>query len=152
MGNYRFLEALKETQITELVELYKNEFWSHHRQREEVVKMLGSTDVIIGIVDDRDRLLAFTRVLTDFVYRGIIFDVIVKPTHRKMGMGAQLMDAIINHPKLRSVEYIGLYCLPQMFPFYERWGFTADTGGIQLMMRKQETSPVEGDVSRDERA
>ncbi len=152
MGNYRIVETLNETQISELVDLYKNEFWSEHRQREEVVKMLASTDVIIGIVDESDRLLAFTRVLTDFVYRGIIFDVIVKPTHRKMGLGAELMDAILAHPKLRSVEYLGLYCLPSMFPFYERWGFTADTGGIQLMMRKQEASPFEGDVSRDERA
>lgn len=152
MGNYRIVEALNETQIAELVELYKNEFWSNHRQQEGVVKMLANSDVIIGIVDERDRLLAFTRILTDSVYRAIIFDVIVEPTHRKKGLGAQLMDAIINHPKLRAIEYIGLYCLPQMFPFYERWGFTAQLGGLQWMGRYREASPVESDVSRNERA
>ncbi|MBV9386604.1 MAG: hypothetical protein JOZ78_09275 [Chroococcidiopsidaceae cyanobacterium CP_BM_ER_R8_30] len=45
------------------------------------------------------------------------------------------MDAVTNHPKLCLVEQIALYCLPEMIPFYERWGFTADTGGILLMYR-----------------
>jgi GNAT superfamily N-acetyltransferase len=135
MDNYRIVEALTESQISDLMELYQNEFWCDRRTREDVVKMLAATDVIIGLVDESDRLIGFTRILTDFVYRAIVFDVIVKPTHRKLGLGAKLMDAVVNHPKLQAVETSGLNCLPKMIPFYKRWGFTDDLGEIKSMRR-----------------
>jgi len=97
--------------------------------------MLASTDVIIGLVDECDRLIGITRVLTDFVYRAMIFDVIIKPTHRKMGLGAKLMDAVLNPPKLQTVEHFYLNCLPNMMPFYERWGFSDDVGGLKFLRR-----------------
>ncbi|MEZ2248499.1 GNAT family N-acetyltransferase [Microcoleus sp.] len=136
MDNYRMVETLTESQVSDLMELYKNEFWCDKRTREDVVKMLAATDVIIGFVDEGDRLIAFTRVITDFVYIGTVFDVIVHPTHRKMGLGVKLMDAVVNHPKLQAVERLGLYCLPKMIPFYERWGFSDDVGGVKFLRRK----------------
>jgi len=36
------------------MDLYKNEFWCDKRTREDVVKMLAATDVIIGLVDESD--------------------------------------------------------------------------------------------------
>jgi predicted GNAT family N-acyltransferase len=137
MDNYRIVETLTESQISDLVDLYQNEFWCNQRTREDVVKMLAATDVIIGLVDESDRLIAFTRVITDFVYRAMIFDVIVKPTHRKLGLGAKLMDAVVNHPKLQAVETSGLNCLPKMIPFYKRWGFTDDMGEMKSMRRRK---------------
>ena len=135
---YKILANLTENQICDLLELYKSEFWSYKRTLEDVVKMLAASDIIVGLVDENERLIGFTRVLTDFVYRATIYDVIVKPTHRKMGLGAKLIDIVINHPKLYSVEQIALYCLPEMIPFYERWGFSDKIGGIQLMYKNQE--------------
>ncbi len=135
MDKYRIVETLTESQVSDLIDLYKNEFWSDKRTREDVVKMLASTDVIIGLVDECDRLIGITRVLTDFVYKAMIFDVIIKPTHRKMGLGAKLMDAVLNHPKLQTVENFALNCLPHLMPFYERWGFTDDVGDIKFLRR-----------------
>jgi GNAT superfamily N-acetyltransferase len=135
MDKYRIVETLTESQVSDLMDLYKNEFWSDKRTREEVVKMLASTDVIIGLVDECDRLIGITRVLTDFVYRAMIFDVIIKPTHRKRGLGAKLMDAVLNHPELQTVEHFYLNCLPNMMPFYERWGFSDDVGGLKFLRR-----------------
>lgn len=135
MESYRIVSELTEQQISELTDLYRNEFWSQNRTTQEVAKMLAASDIVIGLIDESDRLIAFTRVLTDFVYRAVIFDVIVKPTHRSQGLGKQLLDIVIHHPQLQSVEYLGLFCLPDMVPFYERWGFTTEHGGLQLMFR-----------------
>lgn len=132
---YKIIAKLNENQILELVELYKNEFWSKSRTYQQVVKMLKASDIIIGLVDDSEQLIGFTRVLTDFVYRATIYDVIIKPNYRNMGLGTKLLDAVINHPQLSAVENIALYCLPEMIPFYERWGFTSNVGEIQLMYR-----------------
>jgi predicted GNAT family N-acyltransferase len=135
MDKYPIVETLTESQVSDLMDLYKNEFWSDKRTREDVVKMLASSDVIIGLVDECDRLIAFTRVITDFVYRAMVFDVIVKSAHRKMGLGAKLMDALVNHPELQAVETFSLTCLPNMIPFYKRWGFTDDVGEIKFLRR-----------------
>ncbi|MEG3990099.1 GNAT family N-acetyltransferase [Microcoleus sp. S28C3] len=135
MDNYRIVETLNDSQVSDLMDLYKNEFWSDKRTREDVVKMLAATDVIIGFVDDSDRLIGITRVITDFVYRAMIFDVIIKPTHRRMGLGAKLMDAVLNHPKLQTVENFALNCLPNMMPFYQRWGFSDDVGELKFLRR-----------------
>jgi GNAT superfamily N-acetyltransferase len=106
-----------------------------------VVRSSAASDVykrqIIGLVDEGDRLIGIVRVMTDFVYRAMVFDVIVNPTHRKMGLGTKLMDALVNHPKLQAVEKSYLNCLPKMIPFYERWGFTDDMGEIKFMGRKK---------------
>jgi predicted GNAT family N-acyltransferase len=130
--NYQVVNQLNEKQIYELVELYKNEFWSKNRTYQGVVKMLAASDLIIALVDEEE-LIGFCRVLTDFVYRGVLYDVIVKPSYRKMGFGAKLLDEVINHSQLKEVENIALYCLPQMMPFYRRWGFTNDTIKLELM-------------------
>ncbi|MGJ5673200.1 MAG: GNAT family N-acetyltransferase [Nostochopsis sp.] len=139
--NYKVVEQLTEIQILDLLDLYKNEFWSHKRTRDQVEIMLTASDIVIGLVDECDRLVAFTRVLTDFIYRATIYDVIVKPSHRNMGLGAKLMELVINHPKLGSVEVLSLYCLPKMINFYERWGFTADVDELRLMLRDHKTHP-----------
>ncbi|MBD2337882.1 GNAT family N-acetyltransferase [Calothrix sp. FACHB-156] len=135
--HYQIVDHLTENQILELVDLYKDEFWSKNRKYQDVVKMLAASNIIIAFVTDSQELIGFTRILTDFVYRATIYDVIIKPTYRKMGLGAKLMDAAINHPQLREVEQIALYCLPEMMPFYQRWGFTSEVGELRLMYRYQ---------------
>ncbi|NQE33261.1 GNAT family N-acetyltransferase [Microcoleus asticus] len=135
IDKYRIVEILTESQVSDLMDLYKNEFWSDKRTRQDVVKMLAATDVIIGFVDDSDRLIGISRVITDFVYRAMIFDLIIKPTHRKMGLGAKLMDAVLSHPELQAVEHFYLNCLPNMMPFYQRWGFSDDVGELKFLRR-----------------
>lgn len=46
--NYQVVEQLSETQISDLLDLYKNEFWSQQRTCEEIEKMLAASDIIIG--------------------------------------------------------------------------------------------------------
>ena len=135
--NYQVVNQLDETQISELVELYKNEFWSHNRLYPGVVKMLAASDIIIALVNEEKELIAFCRILTDFVYRGVLYDVIVKPSYRKMGFGAKLLDEVVNHPQLKEVENMALFCLPEMIPFYQQWGFTNEVVNLELMYRYQ---------------
>jgi predicted GNAT family N-acyltransferase len=133
--NYKIVNQLTEQQIHQLVELYKNEFWSNERTYTGVSKMLDHSDIIVAFVDENAQLIAFARVLTDFVYRATIYDVIVKPTHRKMGLGVNLLDEIVNHPQLKNVEVIALYCLTEMTHFYQRWGFASNTHKLNLMFK-----------------
>jgi hypothetical protein len=53
-----------------------------------------------------------------------------------MGFGAKLLNEVINHHQLKEVENIALFCLPEMIPFYQNWGFT-DVVKLELMYRYQ---------------
>jgi predicted GNAT family N-acyltransferase len=137
---YKIIEQINEHHISQLLELYKNEFWSKERTSEDIIKMLAASDIVVGLVDETEALIGFTRILTDFVYRAIIFDVIIKPSHRNMGFSNLIMNAVINHPQLTSIEHFALWCLPEMTSFYEKWGFTTKNGTMQLMFRKNQSN------------
>ena len=128
------IDALTEAHFEDLLELYRQAWWCRDRRREDVRRMLQHTDTLVGFQDvDSHKLVGFARVLTDHVYKALVFDVIVAESHRGQDIGRALMDAILTHPVLRAVEHIELYCLPELVPFYEKWGFTADLGELRFM-------------------
>jgi len=108
--------------IDDLMNLYKNEWWSNTRSKEEVTKMLQNTTFVFGMVKD-NKLIAFCRVLSDKVYKAFIFDVIIRQDYRGHGLGEKLIDLVLNHPELKNVKSFELYCKDDMVPFYEKFGF-----------------------------
>ncbi|MBI4259073.1 MAG: GNAT family N-acetyltransferase [Actinobacteria bacterium] len=104
--------------------------------------MLEGSDVVVGFADPDDgRLVGFARVVTDFVYKALVLDVIVDAPARGTGLGGVIMDAVISHPRLAGVRHFELYCRPELVPFYERWGFTDDLGELRFMRRGPSPGP-----------
>jgi len=132
----------------QLHRLYLNEWWTHRRSVDDVRRMLDGSDVVIGVVDE-GRLAGFARVITDFVYKALVLDVIVDSEYRGSALGARLMDEVVGHPRLRDVLHFELYCRPELVRFYERWGFTKDLGELQFMRRGQASTPPAPAVSHD---
>lgn len=135
---FQVVHRLTDAQVAELLALYRNEWWSRNRQEAEVRRMLEGTDVIVGLCEGGragapGRLVAFARVVTDLVYRATIYDVIVSADYRGRGLGQMLMNNILSDPKLAGVEYLELYCLPELMPFYRALGFTDELDGVRLM-------------------
>ena len=122
-------------QVEQLVALYSNEFWCSHRKRPDVERMLKHSDIVIGAEDSDHNFVGFVRVLTDYVYKATIFDLIVHPNWRGQNLGRFLMDTVVSHPDLRDVEHFDLNCLPEMYKFYEKWGFTSEVGKLGFMRR-----------------
>lgn len=127
------VETLSPAQVDRLVELYAGEWWTGGRRRADVVAMLEGSDVVLGLVTRQGELAGFARALTDGVFKALIFDVIVAPEHRGQGAGELMIRRLLDHPRLRRVRHKELYCRPEMVPFYARFGFTAETGGVLLL-------------------
>jgi GNAT superfamily N-acetyltransferase len=126
--------TLAPDRVGQLLELYAAASWASHRTREDVERMLTETDLVFALIDrSADRLVGFTRVLTDFVYRAIVFDVIVAPGARERGLGRMLLEAVVSAPRLAGVETLELTCQPELIGFYARWGFTDRNEGSTLM-------------------
>lgn len=131
----RKIYQLNDRHIDDLHKLYKHEWWTKDRTIEEVELCIDGSQVIVGIEDDSENLIAFARVVTDFVFKAFIFDVIVHKKLRKTGLGNEIMHMIHNHPLLKSVPTFELYCLPEMCAFYEEYGYSSDVNGL-IFMRK----------------
>lgn len=128
---------LTDDQIEELCALYQKEWWTSGRTLEETKKCVIGSQICIGIIDENRTLIGFARVLTDFTFKALIFDVIISAEHRESGLGSQLISLIKGHHQLRAVRNFELYCLPELESFYQKLGFSSEVGGIMLMRQKK---------------
>lgn len=129
-------ESLEPDRIPQLLDLFSSAWWTADRTPDDVTQMLQESDLVLTLIHQpTNRLAAFTRVLTDYTYLAMVLDVVVSPDYRGSGLGAALMDAVIDHPRLTGVQSIELVCQPDLIPFYHRWGFTNEVGQSQLMRR-----------------
>src|ERR1700758_2833069 len=95
------IERLTDPQINELHRMYQEEWWTKGRAVEDVRRMLQHTDVIVGFCEaERKRLVALARVLTDYVYKALVLDVIVEAESRGQGLARALIDAVVFHQSL----------------------------------------------------
>ncbi|HCG8570717.1 GNAT family N-acetyltransferase [Vibrio parahaemolyticus] len=127
------IHDFKEERIGQVHGLYKQTWWAKERTLEQTVSCVNGSQFCVGIVDEDNNLVGFARVLTDFIFKAIIFDVVVCPTKRGTGLGLKLMRSIQNHEDLMHIKHFELYCLPEMEAYYEKFGFSTEVGGISLM-------------------
>jgi GNAT superfamily N-acetyltransferase len=145
---FQFVNRLTSAHIDQLWHMYQGEWWSRGRNLNDVRRAVEHSDLICAYCDPTTgRLAAFARVLTDFVYKAVIFDVIVDRPHRRLGLGRMLLEAVTSQPALLFVEHIELYCRPELVPFYQRWGFTADLDEL-CFMRKKHPPLVRGAIEQ----
>ncbi|MCA9481306.1 MAG: GNAT family N-acetyltransferase, partial [Nitrospira sp.] len=64
---------------------------------EDSEKMLAHTDLVITAWDD-ENLVGFGRVLTDFVFRASIWDVIVDRPYHNRDIGKGIVHRMLAHP------------------------------------------------------
>ncbi|MCH9740956.1 MAG: GNAT family N-acetyltransferase [Epsilonproteobacteria bacterium] len=129
------INKLKKKHLTQLHKLYLAEWWTNTRTLEETEIAINNSSIVIGIVDENDDLQAFIRVLTDYVFKATVFDVIVADTARGQGLGHQLMELVATHKDLQKVKHFELYCRPEMADFYLSHGFSYEVGGMSMMRR-----------------
>ena len=124
---------LTEMHVAELHKLFQHEWWTKGRSLEETQQCVSGSQICVGLVDQKDRLQGFSRVLTDYTIKACIFDVIVAKPHRGKGMGHTLLSLITTHSSLKRVKHFEMYGRPDVFGFYEKLGFVREVEGVHLM-------------------
>lgn len=117
----------------ELLALYRKQWWSTSRTPEQTQLCVENSTLCIGIVNEEQRLIGFARVLSDKVFKALIFDVIVDSDYQGQGISTLILDGIKTHSSLAKVRHFELYCLPDMFDFYRKQGFSKEVSSVQLM-------------------
>lgn len=133
--NVEFISSLNQAQKRDLLHLYHGEFWSRNRELADLDAMLQGSSLVYGLTTPDGRLVGFVRVLTDFIFKANIYDLIVDPRYRRRGLGRKLLDRVLTDSRLACVEHMDLHCLANMADFYHKWGFSEKLEPLTAMRR-----------------
>jgi len=132
MSDYLFYDSKLAVLPAELRDLYRFTHWGRSRSLEQIEKMLGGTNLCFS-VRYNGRLVAFCRMLTDFVFRGSLWDILVHPDHQGKGIGSHLIDYALNHPAVKNIPIITTFS-SDLEPFLMRHGFE-NREGLMIFQR-----------------
>ena len=125
-----WIEQFTEDRREELYAFYCKEWWTKGREFDDVTQMIEHSDIVLGCCSGEGELIGFARVLTDFTFKAMIFDVIVAEAYRGHGVGNAIIERIKGHEALRKVRSFELYCPDRLVAFYEGLGFAKSTSSL----------------------
>ncbi|MDQ6437745.1 GNAT family N-acetyltransferase [Mesorhizobium sp. LHD-90] len=112
-------------------ELLKATYWGRQRTDEINRRAFENSVCAIALIDGRQA--GFARASGDRAVFARISDVIVWPDHRGKGIGKALVQALLDHPDLRSVS-AWMLNTSDAHDLYARFGFRPVTGGNEMRL------------------
>jgi len=138
VNGYLFYDSKNAITASELANLYRFTHWGRSRSVEDIDRMLRGTSMCFSVRHE-GRLAAFCRMLTDFVYRASLWDIMVHPDHQGKKVGTALIDYSLNHPAIKDIPLIITYT-SELAPFLTPHGFSQREGALMLLRRSIEYS------------
>lgn len=121
-SHIQFCTQKEKIDLEQLQKLFKiGAFWAHSRKREDLQIAIANSNPVVSIWDG-ERLIGFARATSDGIYRAAIWDVIVHPDYRGLGLGGKLVETVLSHPQVNKVERVYLTTTHQQ-SFYKHIGF-----------------------------
>jgi predicted N-acetyltransferase YhbS len=125
--------ARRKPSVRQLQSLYKVAWWTKDRRDADVARLLRHPQLFLTAWQGAT-LVGFARVLTDFVYRAIIADVIVRPGAHGQGIGSRLVRMALSDRRLKSVTAFWLYTTDKQ-AFYRKLGFSFSPRHLMILRK-----------------
>ena len=125
---YSFTEPIQPEALQSLLSQTE---WANNRGPLEIQRMLDGSQITLGVWHE-ERLIGFSRVITDDCYRALIDDVVVDSAYRGQGIGSAMMKKLLL--RTQHIEIVMLDCATATAPFYARFGFEVK-GGRSMELR-----------------
>ncbi|MCM1983419.1 GNAT family N-acetyltransferase [Lyngbya confervoides] len=133
--------------VKQLRELFNRAaFWAKDRSEADLSTALAFSSPVISVWNG-PQLIGFARATSDGVFRATIWDVVVHPEYRGLGVGRKLLEALLDHPQMRRVERVYLMTTYQQ-AFYERMGF-AENSTTTMVRCAAGAEPAAADLVQD---
>ena len=101
--------------------LNNNAFWANNRSIHDLKKCLANSDVIISIWVG-DEIVGFGRALTDGIYRGMLWDIVIDQNYQSKGYGTLILKSLLSSKKIKNTKKIYLMTTNKKF-FYSQFDF-----------------------------
>ena len=115
----------------------KHAFWAQERSICDLRQMLRGSPVVVTLWRGK-RLVGFGRASSDGIHRAVPWDIVVAGDLQGRGLGRQVVEALLDSPRLRRVERVYLMTTNSA-GFYQQLGFSC-AEPQKLMIRTSEAS------------
>lgn len=103
--------------------MLKDCFWCKNIPIAVVEKFINHS-LCFGIYHrNKNELVGFGRVITDYTTYAYICDIVIDPAHRRKGLATALVSAIVTHPELQGLKTWTLRTTENARKIYEACGF-----------------------------
>ena len=113
--------------------LNKNTFWEQNRTINDLKKCLAKSDVIISLWVGNE-IVGFGRALTDEVYRGVLWDVVIDKNHQSKGYGTLIVKNLLSSKKIKHTKKLYLMTTNKKL-FYSQFDFK-EVSSQDLLIRE----------------
>ena len=110
-----------------------NAFWGKNRTINDLKKCLANSDVIVSFWIENE-IVGFGRALSDGVYRGVLWDIVIDENHQGKGFGKSIINNILNSKKIKNTEKIYLMTTNKKI-FYSQMDFK-EVNSQNLLVRE----------------
>jgi ribosomal protein S18 acetylase RimI-like enzyme len=125
----------KELEPDAVQDLCASVGWSR-REPALVSKALNNSVAVVSVWD-KDVMVGFARATGDMVFNATIWDVVVRPTYQRCGVGLLVMRELLIELDSFDIPLVTLYADPGTDGFYKRFGFLTDPSGVRGMFREK---------------
>ena len=87
--------------------LENNTFWAKNRTIKDLKKCLANSDVIVSLWV-RDEIVGFGRALTDGIYRGVLWDIVIDQNYQGKGFGKLIVNSLLSSKKIKNTKKLYL--------------------------------------------
>ena len=101
--------------------LDRNAFWAKSRTINDLKKCLANSDVIISLWVGNE-IVGFGRALTDGIYRGVLWDIVIDQNHPGKGFGKLIVNNLLSSREIKNTKKIYLMTTNKRF-FYSQMDF-----------------------------
>ncbi|MDJ0635306.1 MAG: GNAT family N-acetyltransferase [Xenococcaceae cyanobacterium MO_188.B29] len=141
-SHIQFCTQKGKIDLEQLQELFKiGAFWARNRQQEDLKIAIDNSNPVVSIWDEA-KLIGFARATSDGVYRAAIWDVVVHPDYRGLGLGGKLVETVLSHPSVNRVERVYLTTTHQQ-SFYKHIGFEYNDTTTMVLHNKSPYQLIE---------
>ena len=127
--NLRPTHGLKKLQKL----LNNNAFWAKSRTISDLRKCLANSDVVISLWVGNE-IVGFGRALTDGIYRGVLWDVVIDQNHQGKGFGKLIIKNLLSAKKVKHTKKLYLMTTNKKL-FYSQLDFK-EVNSQNLLMRE----------------
>ena len=102
--NYRIIEGTDQISLDDVVRLLKTTYWADKRSREQILKSMENSSCYGIVLEGREHLAGFARVISDYATSWYLCDVVIDPECRHRGLGKALVSHIASLPEFAGIR------------------------------------------------
>ncbi|AZO23382.1 MULTISPECIES: GNAT family N-acetyltransferase [unclassified Mesorhizobium] len=104
-------------------------YWGGARNDEMHHRAFAHSLCVGAYVDGKQ--VGFARAITDYTVFAYLADIIIWPEHRGRGIGKRLVQALLDHPEVKTVSHWSL-TTSDAHSLYRKFGFETDGRYMRL--------------------